>query len=133
MGWSNILNGSFPSVLASSERGGKCAFISGENQKEANSILDVKTSLIPKLVTMADGKTKELEKLLSKQKFDNLSLVPKFATMKNTLVKNKTKLSHRDIGIKKDQNIITSEELMYDIFNTVLQNYKKRKNFVKSM
>ena len=127
------LNGSFPSVLASSERGGKCAFISGENQKEANSILDVKTSLIPKLVTMADGKTKELERLLYKQKFDNLSLVPKFATMKNTLVKNRIKSSHRDIGIKKDQNNITSEELMYHIFNSVWQNYKKRKKFVKSM
>ena len=89
--------------------------------------------LPPKLVTMLESETKELGKLLYKQKFDNLFLVPKLVAMKNTLVKNRIKLSHRDIGIKKDQNNITSEELIYHIFNSVWQNYKKRKKFVKSM
>ena len=101
-----------------------------------NSIIiqdDEDLSLTPKLVTMLESETKELGKLLSEKELDNLFLVPKLVAMKYTLVKNKTKLSHRDIGIKKDQNIITSEELMYDIFNSVWQNYKKRKKFVKSM
>ena len=101
-----------------------------------NSIIiqdDDDLSLTPKLVTMLESETKELGKLLSEKELDNLFLVPKLVAMKYTLVKNKTKLSHRDIGIKKDQNIITSEELMYDIFNNVWQNYKKRKKFVKSM
>ena len=101
-----------------------------------NSIIiqdDEDLSLTPKLVTMLESETKELGKLLSEKELDNLFLVPKLAAMKYTLVKNRIKLSHGDIGIKKDQNIITSEELMYDIFNTVWQNYKKRKKFVKSM
>ena len=101
-----------------------------------NSIIiqdDDDLSLTPKLVTMLESETKELGKLLSEKELDNLFLVPKLAAMKYTLVKNRIKLSHGDIGIKKDQNIITSEELMYDIFNTVWQNYKKRKKFVKSM
>ena len=90
-------------------------------------------SLTPKLATMLEGETKELGKLLSKQKLDNLSLVPKLAAMKNTLVKKRTNLSHRDIGIKDDQNNITSEELMYHIFNSVWQNYKKRKKDIKAI
>ena len=101
-----------------------------------NSIIiqdDDDLSLTPKLVTMLESETKELGKLTSKQELDNLFLVPKLAAMKYTLVKNRIKLSHRDIGIKKDQNNITSEELMYHIFNSVWQNYKKRKKFVKSM
>ena len=127
------LNGSFPSVLASSERGGECAFISGENQKKANSISDVKTSvldnlsLIPKLVTMADVTTPDLDNLSPKQGVDNLFLGPDLATMKVPLLKNMIGQNlPKQIKMTNDQTMATSE-LMYHIFNSVWQNYKKRK------
>ena len=52
--------------------------------------------------------------------------------MKVSLIQNRTKLPHSNNGIKNDKKIITTENLIDHVFNSVWQNYKKRKKDIRS-
>ena len=92
-----------------------------------------KSSLNSELATMPQVETKDLEELSSKQGVDKYSVKSELAIMKVSLIQNRTKLPHSNNGIKNDQKIISSENLIDHVFNSVWQNYKKRKKDIRSI